>query len=134
MIQSIGGMNAGLAAMRMQSQRPDPQKAFEGVDGNSDGSLNIDELQELIDMKSEKTGETGPSADELMAQLDSDGDGALSFAEFEAGRPQGPPPGGKGGPGGPGSMNSQAGMDLSQLFAGGQEEDEETLGLMEILI
>jgi len=131
MIQSIGGMNAGMAAMRMQGQRPDPQQAFEGVDGNSDGNLNIDELQELIDMRSAKTGETGPSADELMAQLDSDGDGALSFAEFEAGRPKGPPPGGKGGPG---SMNSQAGMDLSQLFAGGQEEDEEAMSLMEVLI
>jgi hypothetical protein len=122
-------MNASLASMRMQGSRPEPQAIFDSADGDGDGSLNVDELQELIDgMPARPEGE-GPSSEELLSQLDTDGDGALSFAEFEAGRPQGPPPGMA-----PPGAGGAGGMDLAQLFAGGEEDEETVQSLYKLLV
>ena len=124
MIQSISGMGGGMMSMQGAQGGRGPQQAFNKVDVDGDGALSTDELQQLADKMTEKMGNDAPSTDDLMAQFDGDGDGAVSFAEFEALRPQGPPPGGPGGGmmrryGGGGSSNQ---MDLSSLF--GESEDD----------
>ena len=68
-------------------------KMFSDIDENSDGALNIDELEQMAAMGPEN----GPTAGELLSQLDTDGDGSVSQSEFSQG-PQangpieGPPP------------------------------------------
>lgn len=63
---------------------------FSTVDADGDGSLNADEVQTLADQMGTATGE---DMGEKLAALDTDGDGSLSEAEFDAGRPSGPPSG-----------------------------------------
>ena len=132
MIQSVGGMSASFASMPMQASSPEPQQKFDELDVNCDGIVSADELAASIAGAPEIEGMEAPDAEELMSSLDTDGDGALTFSEFEAGRPQGPPPGGpppgRGGGGGQGG-----GMDLSQLFAGGEEEESTMQGMYELL-
>jgi hypothetical protein len=80
--------------MRPSGPPPDPKEIFSSTDTNSDGTLKTDELQAMLDQIAEKMGGGGLSAEDLIAKLDTDGDGALSSTEFEAGRPEGPPPAG----------------------------------------
>ena len=127
MIESISGMGGGMMGMYGAQGRPGPQQSFNKIDTDGDGSLNATELQTMTDMMAEKMGGTDMSSEDLMAMLDGDGDGALTFAEFEAGRPQGMQRGGQGG----GMMSAGGGfgkmeqMDLSSLF-GNDEEDSES--------
>lgn len=102
---------------------------FAKVDTNGDGSVSQAEMKSLMDImdkmasgsgsdSSSSTSATsdtsssssGPSSSDMFSKLDTNGDGSLSKAEFEAGRPQGgngphgaggmpPPPGGAGGAG-----------------------------------
>ena len=75
---------------------------FNKADVNSDGLLDAGELQTLTEEMSSQTGE---DVTDMLAALDSDGDENLSMAEFEAGRPEGPPgAGGAGEPGKPGGV------------------------------
>lgn len=127
MIQSISGMGGGMQAMQgMQGMQGGggPQKAFNKMDADGNGSLNAVEMQSMSDMMAEKMGTDAKSAEDIMAQLDSDGDGALSFSEFEAGRPQGMQHGGAAGmmPANMGYGKNQ--MDLSSLFSSSDEETE----------
>ena len=57
------------------------------ADINSDGSLDAGERKTLTEEMSSQTGE---DVTEMLATLDSDGDGNRFMAEFEAGRPEGP--------------------------------------------
>lgn len=126
MIQSVSGMGGGMGAMRGAQGPPPPQEAFNKIDTDGDGMLNASELQTMSDMMADKMGTNAPSADDLMAQFDGDGDGVMSFAEFEAGRPQGMQKGGGMG-GGQGKMNQMSQMnqmDLSSLFAESDDEAE----------
>lgn len=106
---------------------------FGKVDTDSSGTLDETELQTLLDHMangpgSSTTGTTetdstsSTAAADMLAALDTDGDGSLSESEFDAGRPdnggQGggmaamganrppPPPGGMGGAGGVGGAGS----------------------------
>lgn len=110
--------------MRIDSNGAD---TFSKMDSNADGTLSSDEVDKgmhnlmpappsTMDFaQSRSTDSTGGSAgsqDDLFAKVDTNGDGALTQAELEAGRPQGgaqdpdgpPPPGGPGGPGGAGGV------------------------------
>ncbi|NBX66797.1 MAG: hypothetical protein EBQ96_07365 [Proteobacteria bacterium] len=88
------------------------QTLIDSLDGDGDGSLNLDEFK-----AGKPTG--GPSAEDVFSQLDSDGDGSVTASELESGLPQGGPPGGfpPGGPppgGKPGGAGG--GGDISAIF------------------
>ena len=78
-----------MTTMQTQTQKVNP---FDKADTNGDGFLDASELASVAGNISSMKGET-VTADQLLADLDSDGDGKLSKEEFEAGRPDGPPPG-----------------------------------------
>ncbi|HOW54822.1 MAG TPA: EF-hand domain-containing protein [Syntrophorhabdaceae bacterium] len=69
------------------------KEMFGKIDANSDGAIDADELEQMAAMGPQG----GPSADELLTQLDTDGDGSISESEFSQGpfanqHVQGPPP------------------------------------------
>lgn len=96
MIQAVGTSGIAMSTMQRAGAPPSPKEMIAKADGDQSGTLNLDELQAMLDKLAEKIGGAGPSAEEMMGKLDTDGDGELSAAEFEAGRPeggpQGPPP------------------------------------------
>lgn len=62
---------------------PPPEKpSFSDLDGNGDGSISLEELETAVQQSSGDA--RGPSADELLASMDTDGDGLISQAEFDA--------------------------------------------------
>jgi len=66
---------------------------FGQADGNEDGVIDEDELARIAAMGPED----GPGAEEILSQLDTDGDGTISETEFAEGpwanqQVQGPPP------------------------------------------
>lgn len=90
MISAVSGfMDPSL--MSTSTTRVQRVNPFNKADTNGDGFLDAAELATVAGKISEMTGET-VEADQLLADLDSDGDGQLSGEEFEAGRPDGPPP------------------------------------------
>lgn len=93
MIQAVGTSGIAMSTTQRAGPPPPPKEVFSKVDSDSSGTLNLDELQAMLDQLAEKMGASAPSAEELMGKLDTDGDGEVSAAEFEAGRPEGPPPG-----------------------------------------
>ena len=99
-----------------QVQRVNP---FNKADTNGDGFLDSTELSTVAGKISEMTGET-TDADQMMADLDSDGDGKLSEEEFEAGRPDGPPspPGGM-----MGMMGTEGTQSLLDILNESEDED-----------
>lgn len=114
-----GGVDATeLAAMLekgpLSGQSGDSAELLKKMDSDGDGSLNSEELSqgmrdlmpppastlEFAQSRGAANDEGGEDSD-AFTQLDADGDGQLSRAEFEAGKPQ-RPEGGPRGPGGPG--------------------------------
>ncbi len=82
--QLIRGSGSG------ESGRPDP---FSGIDSNQDGKIDQVELSAFLEQRAEATGRSGgPSADEIIARDDTDGDGQISSDEFKAAMSQRPPP------------------------------------------
>lgn len=69
-------------------------------------------------------GTDAKSVEDMMAQLDGDGDGVLSFAEFAAGRPQGMQSAAAGSMMPPSMGYGKNQMDLSSLFSASDEESE----------
>jgi len=84
-----GGMS-GAGAMSTEDFL---SQLFSQADENEDGVIDEDELAQIVAMGPKD----GPSADELLSQLDADGDGSISETEFSEGpwanqQVQGPPP------------------------------------------
>jgi Ca2+-binding EF-hand superfamily protein len=78
---SIGiGGNYGLG--NVAHQRFNPQKAFERIDADGNGALNIDEFQGISEKISEVSGKE-LNFEEIFSKLDSDNDGSLSTGEME---------------------------------------------------
>jgi Ca2+-binding EF-hand superfamily protein len=129
MISGIGGGGfmypTQMAAMRAQMGNP-----FDELDSNGDGSLDETELGSFAEKVSEMTGQ---SVDEIVSELDTDEDGLVSQEEFEAGRPEGPPPGMMGMMGGmqPGGM--QGGGIQSILDTLNSSEDEDSSSSLDSL-
>ena len=88
----ISGIGSSMDLSQMASMRSQKGNPFKKIDSNGDGSLDKSESVSMAEQISEMTGQS-VDADEMFSDLDSDGDGLLSHEEFEAGRPQGPPPG-----------------------------------------
>lgn len=82
---------AGAAAGGGQQRRGDPSQFFARLDSNGDGKLTLDEM-----------GTVPAGLRPRLAQGDTDGDGAISRAEFNAVIQQALQSGGSGGPGGGG--------------------------------
>ncbi len=77
-----------MTSVSTQTQKANP---FDAADTNGDGFLDSTELAAVAEKISKMSEET-VTADQMLADLDSDGDGQLNEEEFEAGRPEGPPP------------------------------------------
>ncbi|MBI4775513.1 MAG: EF-hand domain-containing protein [Deltaproteobacteria bacterium] len=114
MISGIEGLSdySQMSLMRSRTRNP-----FEKLDSDGDGSLDKVEISSMAEKLAQKTGES-VDADEIVSKLDTDGDGLVSQEEFEAGRPEGPPPGMMGG----GPMGSETKSLLSEM--GDSEEDD----------
>ena len=89
MINGIGGLDGFMYLSQMGNP-------FQKIDSNGDGSLDKTEISSFADKISEKTGQS-LDADQLFSKLDTNGDDLISQEEFDAGRPEGPPPGMMGG-------------------------------------
>jgi Ca2+-binding EF-hand superfamily protein len=75
---SIGGnFNAG----NVHQQRFDPQKAFNKIDSDGNGSLNVEEFGKVGEKLSKMSGKE-LNADEIFSKLDSNQDGSLSMDEM----------------------------------------------------
>jgi len=101
----ISGIGSSMDLSQMASMRSQMGNPFEKVDSNGDGSLDKNEIVTMTEKISEMTGQS-VDANEMLSNLDSDGDGLLSQEEFKAGRPKGPPPGMAGMMGGGNSIQS----------------------------
>jgi Ca2+-binding EF-hand superfamily protein len=115
MISGIGasGDFSLIASMRGQMVNP-----FEELDANGDGFLDETEIGTMADKFSEMTGQA-VNASQLISKLDTDGDGQVSEEEFEAGRPEGPPPEMMGKPDG------GLAVFLQQLLGGSEESEDD---------
>lgn len=82
----IGSISSSNVLNQMAEMR---QRMFSKIDTNGDGKHDKDELAAMV----ANGPNGGPSVDEIISQFDTDGDGAISQAEFEAQGPMGPPPG-----------------------------------------
>jgi Ca2+-binding EF-hand superfamily protein len=90
MISAIGSSSSFSQIARAEMQ----QRMFSKIDANGDGKIGKDELTQMV----AKGPQGGPSADDIMSKLDTDGDSSISQSEFAAGDKanrqahQGPPP------------------------------------------
>lgn len=84
-IGAIGGASSAwssMAAARGKMQ----EKMFEKVDADGSGGIDTAELQGLLDAVAKKTGaSSGTDAGQLLAKLDSNGDGSLNSDELAEG-------------------------------------------------
>jgi hypothetical protein len=89
-MESMGGCgpSTAQAAQAMRGQRPDPaqmaQKLFDKLDTSGQGYLTRSDLQSALDTVSlsSKSGSSTTSVDQLMKQLDGNGDGKVTEQEF----------------------------------------------------
>lgn len=87
------GSSGATSGPRAMSTEDFISQMFSKMDENEDGTIDEDELAQMVAMGPEN----GPSTEELLSQLDTDGDGAISETEFSEGAPanqqvMGPPP------------------------------------------
>lgn len=145
-ISSISSSTTYAAAGVSRQQRA--QERFEAADTDKSGGLSLEEFQTAGPKDADKAGRSGgnrPSAEEMFARMDGDGDGSLTQTEMETafqsmrsqtkgallaaqeeaggasgGRPPGPPPGGAGGPP-PGPPPGDGGEQASATTSGGND-------------
>jgi Ca2+-binding EF-hand superfamily protein len=112
------------------------------MDSDGNGTVSQDEFSTAFEKIGQQTksallsaqeDSSRPSIEEMFSQADSDGDGVLSQAEFEASAPKGPPPGG---PPPGGAASSTGNSDATSIFDsmdtdsdGSISEDEFTTAL-----
>lgn len=88
----------------------DESDMFAKIDANSDGSIEESELTSFISEGIGGSGQ-GPSVDDILARDDTDGDGAISFAEFQSAMSQRPERSEQS------ANEAQDGMQLGRLIA-----------------
>ena len=107
MISSIGSSSAGYDTASIQQMRSQlAEKLFKTADANQDGKVTADELSNVMQAKGNKQ---GPSASEIIKQLDQGNKGYITEQDLEAAlakldqgkQLQGPPKGGPGEAGAP---------------------------------
>lgn len=141
-ISSISSISSNTYAPAGVSRQQKVQERFEAADADKSGALSLEEFQAAGPKDADKAGRSGnrPSAEEIFAKLDSDGDGSLTQTEMETAfqsmrsdtkgallaaqeegsgtggprgsRPPGPPPGGPP-PGGEGGQTEASGTSGS---------------------
>lgn len=82
-ISSISGSPYAAAGVSRQQRA---QERFEAADTDKSGGLSLEEFQASGPKDAEKAGRSGgnrPSAEEMFARMDSDGDGSLTQTEME---------------------------------------------------
>ncbi len=77
MVNSIGGSSNMMSMVQMR------QNMFNKIDTNGDGKHDLEELQQMVS----NGPQGGQSAEDILAQFDTDGDGAISESEFNAADP-----------------------------------------------
>ncbi|MBP7528992.1 MAG: EF-hand domain-containing protein [Syntrophorhabdaceae bacterium] len=87
------GASASMGGAGAMSTADFIKEMFGQMDENEDGTIDADELEQMAAMGPKG----GPGAEELLAELDANGDGSVSEAEFSEGaranqQVQGPPP------------------------------------------
>lgn len=132
-MNALSSVTSSMGYGQMQPVKPREDDLFGKVDTDGDGSLSETEMTAFSEKMAEMTG-TSSDAAEMFATFDSDEDGLVSEDEFNAARPQGPPPPGGMPPGGPGSTeDAEADYGLlSSLDADGDgtvDESELTTGI-----
>jgi Ca2+-binding EF-hand superfamily protein len=75
---TISSISSSYSQARMLEMR---QKMFTSLDANGDGTVSKDELAQMV----ANGPKNGPSADQLLSQMDTDGNGSVSQSEFMAG-------------------------------------------------
>lgn len=134
MISSVGSMSPSMASMRPMGPPPSKEEAFSKMDEDASGSLNVDELQGMAEMISKRTGEE-VSTEDLLDELDSDGNGTVEMGEMPE-PPSGPPPfmnadgSFKSSEQQASSFNPQ--QSLLDYLSASQTEDEETSSFLEL--
>ena len=98
--QALAASVSGGASSR-QAERPDAEQAIKALDSGDKGYLSADDLQAAVvkisaegARRADAAGRSAPSAQEMIAQLDGDGDGKVTQQEFKAAEPKAPPSGG----------------------------------------
>ncbi len=141
---TISGIDSGMSgiAQMMQMQRPSQTERFQMADSNDDGSIDKVELSDITARMEEMSGKE-IDEEALIAQFDSDSDGALNEDEMEAAmnslRDSMPPPpmGGQppmGGPppaGGAEESEEEEASTLLEMLNSLTEEDDEESSLLE---
>ena len=120
MISGIGGGGYSMYTTYMGAMRGRMENPFGKIDTNGDGSLDKTEISSFADKISEMGGQS-VDADELVSRLDTNEDGLISQEEFDAGRPEGPPPEGvmgMTGAMGPGGMQEGGMQGLLDMLNG----------------
>jgi EF-hand domain pair/EF hand len=97
--QALASFVSGGASSR-SVERPDAEQAFKALDSGNKGYLTADDLQAAVvkisaegARRADTAGPSAPSAQEMLAQLDGDGDGKVTRQEFKA-DPKASPSGG----------------------------------------
>jgi len=139
---SISSIGSAWSHASLQQRSGGQQRLLSRLDTDQSGGVDGTELQSMIDGVAQKTGlSLDTSAEDMLAQYDADGDGQLSQAEFDAGRPSGqepgmaggmpPPP--PGGPGGPGGAQQSGGSSATTTYDPLDTNEDGTVSLAERL-
>lgn len=127
---SISSIGSAWSHASLQQRSAGQQRLLSKLDTDQSGGV------------AQKTGlSLDTSAEDMLAQYDADGDGQLSQAEFDAGRPSGqelgmaggmpPPP--PGGPGGPGGAQQSGGSSATTTYDPLDTNEDGTVSLAERL-
>jgi Ca2+-binding EF-hand superfamily protein len=121
MISSIGSSNSMYSMTQMR------QQMFSKIDTNGDGKHDKTELAAMV-----ANGPTGaPSVDDILGSFDTDGDGAISESEFNAGQEQNQARGAGGPP--PPPMGNMSSTDfIKQLFSDSDTDEDGVLSADEL--
>lgn len=82
---SISSISSNTYASAGVSRQQKAQERFEAADADKSGALSLEEFQAAGPKDADKAGRGGnrPSAEDMFAKMDSDGDGSLTQTEME---------------------------------------------------
>jgi hypothetical protein len=110
MINAVNTQALASSLSAGRAERPDADQAFKALDSGNKGYLTADDLQAVVvkisaegakraDAGAGAAAPTAPSAQQVLARLDGDGDGKVTQQEFKAAQPKSPPSSGSAGSG-----------------------------------
>ncbi|MDA7949558.1 MAG: EF-hand domain-containing protein [Hyphomicrobiaceae bacterium] len=122
-IGAISGNVPDFSSMRANFEKMQAQR-FEGADADKSGTLSLDEFKQAHANRPQGPANVAgaPSAEEIFAEIDTDGNGEVSSEEFSSFKPP-RPPGGSGAPPAGGGLASDT---LASLLALQEESSSES--------